>query len=118
MAQKGLITKIIKTTTNSKLNWAQTTQVTLGLDPKGKSYDPKDWNYMSVVGMFKRPDITFAVNQVPRFTAAPKALHAKAIKSIVRYLMCDPNKDLTIKQDGMFDLKCWVEADFAGLYSR
>ena len=53
-----------------------------------------------------------------RFTPAPKVSHAKAIKSIVRYLAHDPNKVLIIKPDGTFDLKCWVDADFVGLYGR
>ena len=50
-----------------------------------------------------------------RFTAVPKVLHAKAIKSIVRYLTQDPNNGLIIEPFGTFDLKCWVDADFAGL---
>ena len=61
-----------------------------------------------------RPDVTFTVSQVAQFTAPPKVSHATAIKSIVRYLAHDPNKGLIVKPDGTFDLKCWVDADFAG----
>ena len=39
-------------------------------------------------------------------------------QSIVRYLACDPSKGLVIKPDGMFDLKYWINADFAGIYGR
>jgi hypothetical protein len=33
-----------------------------------------------------RPDIAFAVSQVARFSNDPKACHATAVKTIVRYL--------------------------------
>ena len=125
--QKRLITKSIETTkmTDCKPNWTPTIQVALASGPDGEPYNQAKglWNYASVVGMLLHvsnntpPDITFAVSQVAHFTAAPKVLHAKAIKSIIRYLAHDPsNKGLIIKPDGKFDLKCWVDADFAGLY--
>ena len=110
--------------TNCKPNWTLITQVVLGLDPESEPYDQKDWNYVSVVGMLlyvsnnTRPDMTLTVSQVAHFTAAPKVSNAKAIKLIVRYLVCDPDKDLIIKPDGTYDLKCWVDTDFAGLYGR
>ena len=63
-----------------------------------------------------RSDITFTVSQVAQFTATPKVSHAKAIKSIVRYLSREPEKRLIVKLDGTFDLKCWVHADLAGLF--
>ena len=53
-----------------------------------------------------------------QFTAVPKESHTKAIKSIVRYLAQDPNKELIIKPDGTFDLKCLVDADFVGLHCQ
>jgi len=126
MTQKGLIDKIIKTTkmTECKPNYTPTAQVPLGSDPEGEVYDQTGWNYASIVGMLlyvsnnTRPDITFAVSQVARFTAAPKVSHAKAIKSIVRYLAGTKDKGIIVKPDGTFDLKCWVDADFAGLYGR
>ena len=126
MSQKGLITKIVETTkmTNCKPNWTPTTQEALGSDPEGEPYDQKSWNYASVVGMLlyvsnnTRPEIIFAISQVARFTAATKVSHAKAIKSIVRYLARDPNRGLIVKRDGTFDLKCWVDTDFTGLYGR
>ena len=54
-----------------------------------------------------------------QFTAAPKVSHAKAIKSIVRYFLArNTNKGLIVKPNGTFDLKCWVDADFAGLFRQ
>ena len=112
--------------TDCKPNWTPTTQVALGSNPpEAEPYNQKDWNYASVVGMLlyvsnnTRPDITFVVSQVAWFTAVPKILHAKAIKSFVRYLTRYLDKALIIKPDRTFDLKCWVDADFAGgLYGR
>ena len=65
-----------------------------------------------------RPDITFSVSQVARFTANPKKSHAQAIKTIIRYLARTHDKGLLVKPDGTYNLKCWVDADFAGLYGR
>ena len=65
-----------------------------------------------------QPDITFAVNQAARFTASPKKSHAQAIKTIVCYLAQTHNKGIMVTPDDTFNLKCWVDADFAGLYGR
>ena len=71
--------------------------------------------YMSNI---TRSDIIFEVSQVAQFTAVPKVSNSKSIKSIVRFLAQNLNKGLIIKPDGTFDLKHWVDADFAGLYCR
>jgi len=126
MSQKGLIEKIIKNTkmTDCNPNWTPTTQVPLGSDPDGEPFDQVDFNYASIVGMLlyvannTRPDITFAVSQVARFSAAPKVSHARAIKTIVRYLARNTEKGLIIRLSKEFFLKCWVDADFAGLYGK
>ena len=126
MTQMGLIKKIIITTKleDCNPNWTPTTQAALGSDPDGEPYDQELWNYASVVGMLlylsnnTRPDITFAVSQVARFTARPKKSHAVAIKTIVRYLSRTADKGIFFKPDGTYNLKTWVDADFAGLYGR
>ena len=49
-------------------------------------FDQSEWSYASVVGMLlyvlnnTRPDITFAVSQVARFTVNPKKSHGVAIR--------------------------------------
>lgn len=63
-----------------------------------------------------RPDITFSVSQVARFTSNPKKSHAVAIKRIVRYLAKTWDKGLHFKPDSTYNLRCWVDADFAGLF--
>ena len=126
MTQKGLIDKILETTkmTDCNPNHTPCAQVALGKDLEGAPYDQNDWNYASVVGMLlyvsnnTRPDITFAVSQVARFTAAPKVSHAKAIKTIVRYLAGTRDKGILVKPNGTYELETWVDADFAGLHGR
>ena len=81
MTQKGLIKRIIKTTklTDCNPNKTPALTVALGSDKEGELWDQSQWNYASVVGMMllyvsnnTRPDITFVVSQVARFTACLK----------------------------------------------
>jgi len=82
------------------------------------------WGYASVVGMLlylstnTRPDISFAVSQVARYTADPKQSHATAVKTIVRYLKGTIDNGMIIRPTGTLDLEAYVDADFAGLYKR
>ena len=125
MTQKGLIKKIIGSTglENCHPNWNPASQLCLGSDPTGAYYDGS-WSYASIVGMLlylstnTRPDISFAVSQVARFTSAPKQSHASAVKTIVRYLKRTHDKGLIVVPDGTLNLTCYVDADFAGLYRR
>jgi len=124
MTQTGMIQKIIDYTglQNCNPNYVPATQKTLGSDPDGELYDNKEWNYASVVGMLQylsnntRPDITFAVSQVARFTHKPKVSHASAIKIIVRYLKRTEKQGIIVKPTGSLDIKVWCDADFAGLH--
>ena len=87
---------------------------------KRQDYGNVEWNYASIVGMSlyvsnnTRPDITYAVSQVARFTAKPKMSHVKAVKTIVRYLKKDINKGIFVRPDGTYNMKCWEDADLAG----
>ena len=126
MSQKGLIEKVISAAgmKDCNPNWTPTTQASLGLDPDGKPYDNIKWEYASIVGMLlylsnnTRPDITFAVSQVARFTSKPKKSHAVAVQTILRYLQRTSDKGIIVAPDNTFNIKCWVDADFAGLYNR
>ena len=83
MTQSGLIQKIIKATgmEQCNLNKVPAHKSQLGKDVDGEPMND-DFNYRSVVGMLlylsgnTRPDITFAVSQVARFTHNPKKSHA------------------------------------------
>ena len=93
----------------------------LGLDADGKPYH-EDWDYASVVGMLmylannSRPDIAFAVHQCARFTHSPKESHASAVKKILRYLKGTATQGMTISPSSPFQIDCYVDADFAGLF--
>ena len=125
MTQTGLIDKIIKATGMEGCNPNKTPALKAGL---GKDHDGEPmsdtFNYCSVVGMLlylsgnTRPDITFAVSQVARFTHYPKKSHATAVKMIVRYLSGTKDKGIIVpKFTGNIVLRCYVDADFAGLYN-
>ena len=94
----------------------------LGSDPNGSPMTDA-WNYRSVIGMLlylstnTRVDIAFAVSQVARFSAAPKQVHASAVKSIIRYLKGTRKLGMIIRPTGKLDLDLFVDADFIGLYS-
>ena len=109
---------------NCNPNWTPSTQVALISDPDGEPYEQVKFNYASVVGMLlylsnnTQPDITFAVSQVARFTASPKKSHTQAIKTIICYLTQTNDRGIMVTPDNTFNLKCWVDADFARLYGR
>ena len=63
-----------------------------------------------------RPDITYAVSQVARFTASPKLSHAVAVKSIICYLVHTKNKGLYFKPDGTYNTTIHCDANLDGMY--
>lgn len=82
-----------------------------------------DLNYRSIIGMLMyltnltRIDITFAVNQLARFSANPRVSHEKALKRLGRYLLGNKSMGLTLQaQTSPATLDCYVDADFAGLW--
>ena len=91
---------------------------------KDISGDPPDaiYNYSSVVGMLQylqghsRPDITYAVSQVARFVHSPRRSHEIALERIGQYLRGTINEGLILRPTGRFDMDCYVDADFAGLW--
>ena len=126
MTQKGLIKKLLQTADmlDCNYNWCPTTKTALGSDPDGEPHDKDEFDYASIVGMLlylsnnTRPDITFAVSQVARFTHNPKKSHASAVKSILRYLARTKDKGLMVKPDGTMNLVCHVDSDFVGLHNE
>jgi hypothetical protein len=124
MSQAGLIQKVIEYVGLQDCipNYVPAALKTLGSDPEGELFSNKEWNYASAVGMLQylsnntRPDITFAVSQVARFTSAPKESHATAVKMIIRYLKKTEKKGLIVKPTGSLNIKVWCDADYAGLH--
>jgi hypothetical protein len=125
LTQPGLTTRIITALglLDGNPKWTPTTQAALGSDPDGPPFLPADWDYRSVIGMLlylsnnSRPDIAFAVHQCARFSHAPKQSHALAVKSIGRYLLRTPTEGLILQPSGDLAIDCYVDADFAGLWS-
>jgi Reverse transcriptase (RNA-dependent DNA polymerase) len=121
--QKGLISKIIATAgmEDCRPNWTPASPVAVGSDPDGAAMC-ESWSYPSIIGMMlylctnTRPDISFAVSQVARFTHAPKQSHATAVKTIIRYLARTRDKGTIVQKTNSLALDCYVDADFAGLY--
>jgi hypothetical protein len=80
------------------------------------------YNYASVAGMLQylqghsRPDISFAVSQVSRYTFGPKRSHELAIERIGRYLKGTIDKGLILKpnlKESTFKIDVYVDAAFA-----
>jgi len=124
MSQRGLIGRIIESMDLKNANGKFTPVVaTLSKQPKADLFNRR-YNYRSVVGMLlylantTRPDIAFAVNQCARFSSDPKEPHATALKRIGCYLKTTDDKGIILRKSlGIPTLDCWVDADFAGLYS-
>lgn len=81
------------------------------------------WNYCKVIGMLTylststRPDIAFAVHQCARFSCNPKRSHEIAVHHIIHYLKGTRNKGFILHPSSSRNLDCYVDANFAGLWS-
>jgi hypothetical protein len=80
------------------------------------------YNYASVAGMLQylqghsRPDISFAVSQVSRYTFNPKRSHEIALERIGRYLKGTIDKGLILRpnlNESIFKMDVYVDAAFA-----
>jgi len=82
------------------------------------------WNYRQAVGMLtylqatSRPDISMAVHQCARYSICPMLTHERAIKRIGRYLLGTKDKGILFKPDIDKGMECFVDADFAGGWSK
>lgn len=125
LTQKGLIEKVLAATQmeDCNPNWTPASQLALGIDPDGPPMD-EIWNYRSIIGMLlylstnTRPDITFAVSQVARFSHNPKQSHAQAVKMIMRYLRRTSEMGTIVRPTGTLQIEAYVDADFLGLIHR
>jgi hypothetical protein len=84
----------------------------------------EDWSYSSIIRMLlylstnTRPKIAFAISQVACFNHNMKKLHATAIKMIIQYLACTSDKGTIARPTGRLLIDCYVDANFAPLYSK
>ena len=61
-----------------------------------------------------RPDMTAAVNMLGRFASNPGPEHFVAAKRVLRYLKATANWGLAYPKESDFNLKTFVDADWAG----
>ena len=93
----------------------------LGAHEDAEPHNDNDFNPRSIVGMLMhlatdtRIDIALAVSQVCRFTSCFKKPHGDAVKQILKCLKGTMDKGTIVKPEGHLNLKCWTDADFAGL---
>jgi hypothetical protein len=81
--------------------------------------------YLSIIGSLSylavgtRPDITFAVNFLARFSSRPSITHWKCLNNLVNYVAStkDQKLDLKPKEDST-TLCCFVDANWGGEFSR
>ncbi len=124
--QHGLIKKILEATgmTECKPVTTPATLNPLGTDAKGSPFS-EDWHYASIIGMLMylagnaHPEVQFAVHQCARFTHCPRNSHAVAVKRICQYLqgVLQQKQGLTYTKGKGYQLDCFVDADFAGLWN-
>ena len=125
LTQKGLITKILAATKmeDCNPNSLPAPGAAVGTDADGEPMK-ESFNYRAIIGMClylstnTRPDITFAVSQLARFSNSPKQSHSSALKTLVRYLKKTRDKGMIIKPTNRFTLDLHVDADFCGLFKR
>ena len=124
LTQTGLINKILSATGLQDCNGCHTptTTASLGIDEQGENFN-ENWEYASIIGMLlylannTRPDIAYGVHQAAQFTHQPKTSHALGVKRIIRYLKQTQTKGLYLKPSSTYKVDCYVDADFAGLFS-
>jgi len=123
LTQSGLTEKVLKAAGMENANGVDTpaTQSSLGADLNGEPFD-ETWEYRSIIGMLMylaantRPDIAYAVHSCARFSHAPRAVHATAVKRILRYLVRTRDKGLHMSPTDLLKVDCYVDSDFAGLF--
>jgi histone deacetylase 1/2 len=86
----------------------------------GEPFSPENsTRYRSVVGALQylsltRPDISFLVNRVCQYMAAPTSVHWSAVKRILRYLPDTIDYGLRFINTGSLLLSTFLDADWAG----
>ena len=101
----------------------QLSTVLLYANLHGEAHD-NHFDYRSVIGKLNylekstRGDIAYAVHQCARFMSNPKKTHAQAVKRISRYLLAMKDKGLIIQPNTTKSFECFVDASFAGEWSK
>jgi hypothetical protein len=97
--------------------------VILDKDEDGEDFDDA-FHYRAVIGKLNFlekstcPDIAYAVHQVARFSADPKASHGKAVRTLCHYLTGTKDRGLVYIPDLSRKFEVWVDSDFLGLWKK
>jgi len=122
LTQPQLIRKLLKLVDLGEVNPKPTPAVEVlskDIDGEERKYQ---WNYRQAVGILEylkittRPDITFAVSQIARFSNNPKRSHEQVLIRIARYLKGTSDKGLFINPKTDSFLEYYCDADFCGLW--
>lgn len=125
MRQTGLIERILTDFGLSDSTSTKQTPAAEILTPH-KDSPPLDHtliNYRSSIGKIMylssntRCELTVANHQCSRFSNDPRVPHGKALKRIARYLLGTRDKGMIIRPTNDLTLDCYVDADYAGVYS-
>ena len=82
------------------------------------------WNYRQAIGMMNyllmctRPELAMSVHQCARFCNDPKLQHERALLYIARYLLNSKDQGIIYEVDKTKGLECYVDADFAGGFTK
>jgi hypothetical protein len=77
-----------------------------------------EYPYLSVIGALiylannTRVDISFAINLLARFSAAPTMRHWNGVKDFLQYLQCMPDLDLFYKRHQDLSLIVYTNAGY------
>ena len=126
LRKPGLINKVIQLCGLTEESNQHRTPAGIILQPSTETDATRqyNWNYRQVIGVLNyiaastRPDIMFAVHQCARFTQNPSHKHELAIKRIVRYLKGTRDKGIILKPSDTHAIDCYVDADFAGVWTH
>jgi hypothetical protein len=127
LTQPGLIAKIVKECgldAESKRHNSPAMTKLLSKDSTGPQRE-HEWNYHMIIGMLtylsmsSRPNIAFAVHQCARFSSCPMRIHEIAVRHICRYLQATATQGYILNPSFTNrNLDCYVDADFAGLWTE
>ena len=121
LTQRGLTRRIIEALGVDNVTANTPASEPLPMDVDGDPPNGK-YSYPSVIGMLQylqahsRPDITMAVSQCARFVHSPKRSHEEALERIGAYLHKTEDEGLILRPSDHFEIDCYVDADFAGLW--
>lgn len=111
-----------------RYNMADAKEVATPLELNHKLHDPEllkqdavdSKPYAEILGSLMycatatRPDISYAVSVLSKFTSEPRPEHWKALKRVLRYIKGTYDRGLMYRKCDKMDVTCYTDADWAG----